>query len=49
MARRSPRKKAVSPEAVADSSDENFIAVASDDQYASPLLYSTKISSFTLR
>jgi hypothetical protein len=34
MARRSPRKKAISPETVAISDDEQqFMAVASDDQY----------------
>jgi hypothetical protein len=37
MARRSPRKKAISPEAVVVSEDEGFNAVASDasDQYVS--------------
>ena len=31
MARRSPRKKTVSPETVIDADDEDFVAVASDD------------------
>jgi hypothetical protein len=31
MARRSQRKKAVSPETIMDADDEDFVAVASDD------------------
>jgi len=33
MSRRSPRKKAISPEIVVNSDDEELMAVASDDQY----------------
>lgn len=33
MARRSPRKKVISPVTVANSDEEEFAAVASDDQY----------------
>ena len=34
MTRRSPRKKAISPETIAISDDEQqFMAIASDDQY----------------
>lgn len=32
MARRSPRKKTITPETIVDSEEEEFIAVASDDQ-----------------
>jgi hypothetical protein len=51
MARRSPRKKAISPETIvqSQSDDEDFLAVASDDQYAAscPLFVITcKIFSF---
>ena len=47
MTRRSPRKKAISPEAVVDSGDENFIAVASDDPYALQLVCSN-LQSFLI-
>lgn len=33
MSRRSPRKKAISPEIVISSDDEELMAVASEDQY----------------
>jgi hypothetical protein len=33
MARRSPRKKAISPVTIMESDDEDFVAVASDDLY----------------
>lgn len=33
MSRRSPRKKAISPVTVIESEDEEFVGVASDDQY----------------
>jgi hypothetical protein len=33
MARRSTRKKAISPETILESDEEGFVAVASDDQY----------------
>ena len=48
MARRSPRKKAISPEAVAYSSDENFNVVASDDQYALPSLFVVYCKAFLI-
>jgi hypothetical protein len=35
MARRSPRKKNISSKTIVDSDDEDFVAVASDDTYAS--------------
>lgn len=39
MARRSPRKKPISPEAV-ESDNDGFVAVASDDQYVAYVFHS---------
>ena len=39
MSRRSPRKKAISPEIILDSDDEDFAAVASDDPYVASFLF----------
>jgi hypothetical protein len=47
MTRRSPRKKAISPETIAISDDEQqFMAIASDDQYV--LLHSIELTRTSL-
>ena len=48
MTRHSPHKKAISPEAVVDSDDENFNAVASDDQYALHFIVCCILQSFLI-